>query len=56
MKFSVIHKETGQIFEVYDVVQSRGYAHFLVCEDEQWVYRSAKHFRPLKSQKEEETT
>lgn len=47
MIFSVVHKETGMIYTVYGVAQSQGYAHFLIYEDGQWVYRSAKHFRPL---------
>lgn len=49
MTFPVVQKDTGLIFTVYDVVQSKGYAHFLIYEDGQWIYCSAKHFRPLKS-------
>lgn len=48
MSFPVVQKDTGLIFTVYDVVQSKGYAHFLIYENGQWIYRSAKHFRPLK--------
>lgn len=48
MIFTIIHKDTGRIYTAYDVVQSKGYPHFLIYEDGQWVYRSAKHFRPLK--------
>lgn len=44
--FDVCDKETGKIHVVYHVVQSKGYPHFLIYDDGQWVYRSAKYFLP----------
>lgn len=41
------NKETGRTFEVYKVRDdAKGYPHFLIYENNQWVYRSAKYFEP----------
>lgn len=35
----------GATVEVYDVRNDKnGYPHFLICEDGEWKYKSAKHF------------
>ena len=46
--FSVISKETGDIKTVYDVRTNKvGYPHFLIYDNGQWKYMSAKHFEPI---------
>ena len=46
--FSVILKETDDIKSVYDVrINKTGYPHFLIYDDGQWKYMSAKHFEPV---------
>lgn len=44
----VQHKETGNIYEVYDIRYdtATGYPQFLVYMNYQWVMMSAKHFFP----------
>lgn len=42
--FVVFNKETHLDVAVYDVKDSKGYPHFLVRHDNQWLYRSAKHY------------
>lgn len=45
--FDVYKKETDEIVDVYDIRTDRaGYPMFLIYENNQWKYRSAKHFRP----------
>ena len=45
--FSVINKDNNEMYEVYDVTyDKKGYPHFLVYKDGQWLRLSAKHFRP----------
>lgn len=45
--FNVYKKETDEIVDVYDVRTDRaGYPMFLIFENNQWKYRSAKHFKP----------
>lgn len=44
--FRVWRKTSGERYTVYHVVQSHGYPHFLIRDDGQWKYMSAKHFRP----------
>lgn len=46
--FSVLLKETDDIKFVYDVrTDKTGYPHFLVYDDGEWKYMSAKHFVPI---------
>lgn len=46
--FAVILKETCDIKSVYDVrINKTGYPHFLIYDDGQWKYMSAKHFKPV---------
>ena len=53
--FNVYKKETDEIVTVYDVrTDSAGYPMFLIFENNffennQWKYRSAKHFKPTPS-------
>ena len=45
--FNVYKKETNEIVDVYDIRTDRaGYPMFLIYENNQWKYRSAKHFKP----------
>lgn len=45
--FSVISK-TGKFYEVYSVKSDKhGYPHFLIYDDKQWKWRSAKNFEPV---------
>jgi len=44
----VVEKETEMIIEVYGVEQdSCGYPKFLIYQDNQWIWRSAKHYTPI---------
>lgn len=46
--FTVINKNSNVIYEVYDVsYDKKGYPHFLIYNDGQWVRMSAKHFAPV---------
>lgn len=48
MNVNVVNKDTGKMYEVYDITYDKaGYPHFLIYKDNQWVRMSAKHFRPL---------
>ncbi len=51
--FKVIHKETEKTTEVYDITYEpiSGYPQFLIYEDNQWLRKSAKHFRPYEDRK-----
>ena len=45
---NVVNKDTGKMYEVYDITYDKaGYPHFLIYKDNQWVRMSAKHFRPI---------
>ena len=45
--FLVEDKNTGKTYEVYDIAyDKKGYPHFLVYKDGQWMRLSAKHFKP----------
>ena len=47
MLFRVIEKETNKVFLVYSVRNdSAGYPHFLIYNDGQWIWKSAKYFFP----------
>jgi len=44
----VIEKETEMIIEVYGIEQdSCGYPKFLIYSNNQWMWRSAKHYAPI---------
>lgn len=46
--FVVILKKTDDIKSVYDVkIDKAGYPHFLIYDNGQWKYISAKHFEPV---------
>ena len=45
--FTVYEKSTGKAVKVYNIRHDKsGYPHFLIYEDGQWKYRSAKHYKP----------
>ena len=47
MMFNVIDKESGFTYSVYNVRDDKvGFPHFLIYDDGQWVWRSAKHIQP----------
>lgn len=44
---SLINKNNDKQCTVYDITyDKKGYPHFLIYKDNQWVRMSAKHFRP----------
>jgi hypothetical protein len=43
----VCDKKTLEIFDVFSITYKNGYPYFLIYKDNQWITRSAKHFRPL---------
>lgn len=44
---TVYGKDSWKTYEVYDIQRDvHGYPHFLIYEDRQWKYLSAKHFQP----------
>ena len=46
--FTVINKDSKEFYDVYDVsYDKKGYPHFLVFKDGQWLRLSAKHFCPV---------
>lgn len=48
--FTVIRKEEGNYFEVYSVRNNKaGYPYFLIYENNQWRWQSAKHYIPIQS-------
>lgn len=48
MNVNVVNKDTGKMYEVYDITYDKaGYPHFLIYKDNQWIRMSAKHFRPF---------
>lgn len=45
--FTVYEKSSDKAVKVYNVRHDKsGYPHFLVYEDGQWKYKSAKHYTP----------
>lgn len=45
--FVVIDLKTDLSYTVYDVrVDKNGYPHFLIYKKDEWLWISAKHFRP----------
>lgn len=50
--FKLLYKPTSDIITIYNVkINKRGYTTFLVHLNNQWLYRSAKHFEPLEKDK-----
>lgn len=46
--FTVINKDSNEIIDVYDIsYDKKGYPHFLIYKDGQWLRLSAKHFAPV---------
>ena len=46
--FKVKLKENGNIISVYAIRDDKkGYPHFLIYMDKQWIYKSAKYFEPI---------
>lgn len=47
MNMNVINKNNNKQYQVYDIAyDKKGYPHFLIYKDGQWIRMSAKHFRP----------
>ena len=47
MNMNVINKTNGKEYRIYDITyDKKGYPHFLIYKDNQWVRMSAKHFKP----------
>ena len=45
----VVHKKTEKIFKVYKIKNNKnGYPNFLIYDENQWKWLSAKHFKPAK--------
>lgn len=45
--FNVINKNNNEKYEVFDIAyDKKGYPHFLIYKDNQWIRMSAKYFRP----------
>ena len=51
--FKVRYKETNEMFEVYDIRYDAisGYPQFLIYQNNQWLMKSAKHFKPIENKK-----
>ena len=48
MNLNLINKNDGKNYKIYDIAyDKKGYPHFLIYKDGEWVRMSAKHFRPL---------
>lgn len=48
---SVKNKDNNETYEIYDITyDKKGYPHFLIYKDNQWLRMSAKHFRPLNTE------
>jgi hypothetical protein len=46
--FKVKFKENEKEYKVFNVKNdTKGYPHFLIYEDRQWLWKSAKHFTPV---------
>lgn len=46
--FTVINKNSKEIVDVYDIsYDKKGYPHFLIYKDGQWIRMSAKYFAPV---------
>lgn len=43
-------KDTGKVYAVYSIRNDKnGYPHFLIYDREQWLWRSAKYYAPLRT-------
>lgn len=51
--FKVIRKEDEKVFDIYDIRYDAisGFPQFLIYEDNQWLLKSAKLFRPYEDKK-----
>ena len=51
--FKVIRKEDEKVFDIYNIRYDAitGYPQFLIYEDNQWLLRSAKFFKPYEYKK-----
>ncbi len=47
MIFTLYNKQTEQETTIYSVRNKNGYPMFLIYEHGQWLWRSAKHFKPM---------
>ena len=47
MIFTLYNKQTKQETTIYSVRNKNGYPMFLIYERGQWLWKSAKHFKPL---------
>lgn len=46
--FAVINKNNNEVVNVYNIsYDKKGYPHFLIYKDGQWVRMSAKYFVPI---------
>ena len=52
MIFTLYNKQTEQETTIYSVRNKNGYPMFLLYEHGQWLWRSAKHFKPQGSDAE----
>ena len=51
--FKVTRKEDNKVFDIYDIRYDAisGFPQFLIYEDNQWLMRSAKLFKPYEDKK-----
>ena len=51
--FKVTRKEDNKVFDIYNIRYDAitGYPQFLIYEDNQWLLRSAKLFKPYEDKK-----
>lgn len=48
MSLIVENKINNMMYKVFDIsYDKKGYPHFLIYKDNQWIRISAKHFRPI---------
>lgn len=48
MSLIVENKISNMMYKVFDIsYDKKGYPHFLIYKDNQWIRISAKHFRPI---------
>lgn len=47
----LVNKDDKKLYDIYDITyDKKGYAHFLIYKDEQWVRMRAKHFKALEAE------
>lgn len=45
--FTFVFKNSDEVVTIYDIRNdSCGYPMFLIYQDNQWIWKSAKHFKP----------